>query len=1036
MATAPTTPQRSSPPPDTLGRFAGKILPLVLAFILGSTLVGVFVYLVMVYVQRRGSENEFVFRRLEETLSLFGREIDPRWWLLAFIPALLIGFTYAGWMYVRDGRAVGAPWAALLALLRCTTYGVLAFAFLLPATQMWDVNKNQSKILLVFDVTPSMVFLRDDPPTDNKSFDQMPTRQDKVLDFLIDSRINFVGRLQAKNPAFGYREGRLLDESYHVFDRVDNTGWHWTREEWEARQRDPDAWKDREPAQKQWTAEDWKNWLKPRFEAQVQDLPQAERDKLLKEIEENQHLFATTNLGDPLLSVLNREQGNLLQGIIVISDGRSTEGGPGAIKDLTERAKKAKVPIFVIAVGDDRPRVKLDIADLRLPKQVRPEDEFKAVVDVTGEGLSGQEVEVLLDVYRPSDPKSKIELPPQRVKFGQGQPPQAQAEFTINPKVVGAKPTEGQAPPKPGEGTKPEYEEGEWKFVARVAKDKREVFKDAEHKTDPTSLRVVKKPISVLLFASAPTKEYQFLRTLFVREMEKGRADLCILLQPPPGRTEPRLGVVQDVVPDRLLTRFPERFEDEEKGGGANEYYNLGHYDIVIGFDPDWARLTEDEMKMIRRWVDLGHGLILVGGPINTLQLARPDAVDGKLKAILDLYPVILEDSRIQDLERPTNDPWRLNFPGVTPEMEFMRLEENADAMQNPLRAWEEFFYGKEAAAGQARPATPIRGMYNYYPAKELKPGTQVIATFSDPRAKLSDGKEQPYFAMMPYGAGKVFWLGSGEMWRLRGYREAYHERFWAKLARFAGAGSLTQLNRRITTSVGRTFPANTFVPLDAKILNKEMKPLDERAKPKLIITPPRGTLEKETTLEMSKKLSTAEGWNGYFAARFLARAPGEYQYRIDVTETGDTESGKFLVKESNPELDNTRPDFEQLWEIASEADDYLVRIKDESMRKKVRDSLQRPRTAPKEDDKGEKKADATLEDRPRFYFDLKTAELIPECIGYDYREQRNRGLAEDWWDSGYPPGPREERWFSWTLALVVGLLSVEWLARKLLRLA
>ena len=46
--------------------------------------------------------------------------------------------------------------------------------------------------------------------------------------------------------------------------------------------------------------------------------------------------------------------------------------------------------------------------------------------------------------------------------------------------------------------------------------------------------------------------------------------------------------------------------------------------------------------------------------------------------------------------------------------------------------------------------------VFNFYPVKELKPGTQVIATFSDPRAKMADGREQPFLAMMPYGTGKV----------------------------------------------------------------------------------------------------------------------------------------------------------------------------------------------------------------------------------------------------------------------------------------
>src|SRR5262249_30171067 len=154
---------------------------------------------------------------------------------------------------------------------------------------------------------------------------------------------------------------------------------------------------------------------------------------------------------------------------------------------------------------------------------VRPEDEYQIVAELVGKGLSGEEKEVILEAYRPSNPKEKVELPKQTVKFSVGQLPHAQAEFKITPSLlqqVGAA-VQGQAPPKPGEGSKPEYEEGEWKFVARIARDKREVFPDPEHKTDPASLRVVKKPISVLLFASGPSREYQFVRTLFVREMEK-----------------------------------------------------------------------------------------------------------------------------------------------------------------------------------------------------------------------------------------------------------------------------------------------------------------------------------------------------------------------------------------------------------------------------------------------------------------------------------------------------------------------------------
>src|SRR5262249_42655317 len=155
--------------------------------------------------------------------------------------------------------------------------------------------------------------------------------------------------------------------------------------------------------------------------------------------------------------------------------------------------------------------------------------------------------------------------------------------------------------------------------------------------------RVVKKPISVLLVASGPSREYQFLRTFFVREMEKGRADVCIYLQPPPGR-DPRTGVVQDLAdPDRLLKFFPDRFDAPGKGVEQKEYSSRGRYDLVIAFDPDWTRLDALQMQMVQRWVDLGHGLIVVGGPVHTLELAKPGASANAIKPILDLYPVVLE---------------------------------------------------------------------------------------------------------------------------------------------------------------------------------------------------------------------------------------------------------------------------------------------------------------------------------------------------------------------------------------------------------
>lgn len=269
------------------------------------------------------------------------------------------------------------------------------------------------------------------------------------------------------------------------------------------------------------------------------------------------------------------------------------------------------------------------------------------------------------------------------------------------------------------------------------------------------------RPLRVLLFASSPTREYQFLRSLLVRESDGKRVELSILLQPPPG-SEPRAGSVQDVPAERMLTAFPERLQS---------------YDVVVAFDPDWTRLSAAESAALKEWVEsAGGGLILVAGPVNTFQLARK--ASDNLGTIRDLYPVIPEDSRRLSTTIDTGTPRRLTFPDGTGERGFLKLDATD---KEPLAGWSRFF---------ADPKTKQeRGFYSYYPVRGVKDKGVVLAALADEKARLKDGKDQPFLVTMPAGKGRVVYLSSGETWRVRQYRQAYHERFWQGLLAYAGAG-------------------------------------------------------------------------------------------------------------------------------------------------------------------------------------------------------------------------------------------------------
>lgn len=280
-----------------------------------------------------------------------------------------------------------------------------------------------------------------------------------------------------------------------------------------------------------------------------------------------------------------------------------------------------------------------------------------------------------------------------------------------------------------------------------------------------------KRPSRVLLFASAPMREYQFLRTVLVRQSERNRADLTIHLQLPPGVKKRRAGVVQDVPSDRLLEAFPDRLERDP---GKVQYDNLGSYDVIVAFDPDWSQLSKKQWALLAEWVRQGGGLILVAGPVNMRQLGRPAAAKTGLGEVLDLLPVVVGDGRLAGAGRPTDKPWRLHFPDRRAPPAFLKLDA---AGKGPLAGWEEFFGGKKGES---------RGFYNFYPVRKVKPAATVLATFADPKARLADGTEQPYLVTMPFGKGRVAYLASAEWWRLRQYRDEFHERFWNGLVAYA----------------------------------------------------------------------------------------------------------------------------------------------------------------------------------------------------------------------------------------------------------
>ncbi|MFO0844002.1 MAG: hypothetical protein U0797_16650 [Gemmataceae bacterium] len=829
----------------------------------------------------------------------------------------------------------------------------------------------------------------------------------------------------------------------------------------------------------------WRGWLFPHLPAPKAEGADEKRIEKLGDLNAKlgRDLIRGTNLGDSLLGVVNRELQNRVQGIVVFTDGRNTEGSPNAFRELEARAKAARVPIFVVAVGEDRVKVKIDIVDVRAPQQIQPEDKFRVKTEVTGEGLGGEKLDVVLELTHvktvkkkvrgkdgkeveqeveellpielveaenPDDPMSartkialghRLALPaPGGFTLDKGNPPRGEAEWQIDAAALAAADKIDLNDPR-YQGKKWEIgetkEDSEFRFQVRVPTDKREGLRKKEHESTKVGMKVIKKPLRVLLLAAAANREYQFVRSLLLRETEKKRMELSILLQIPPGESVRRPGVVQDVPPERMLAAFPDTFRKKK------DLYDLSSYDVIVAFDPDWKQIQPDQLKLVKDWADKGGGLVLIGGYINTVELIRPREGDDadRFKPILDMLPVVLDDRR-DYIERVTDDPFALDFEGASPEMEFLKLDDELDETKFK-EDWMAYFYG----AGKDRTEKPQRGFYSFYPVQRAKSGSIVIARFTDPAAKLKDNTLHPYLVTTPDALPRVMWIGSAETWRLREYREAYHERFWTKLVRYAAAKSKGAVVKSIRLEMPSVVVSGRNMEVEAKIDGPDGQPLDRNAKPQITLKMPPGVPDAEVKqpVVMTPRPGARDGW---FSGRFLVRSPGEYELTVSVPKTGASEAeqpetAKFTVKEANPELDNVRPDFDRMYRLASEADEVFLRMS-EGDRNELRRRLTRPKleTGPDKEDRGE-----IREDKPRLFFDLKNASLIPTCMVQDVQVQRSRGKHRDLWDDGFvvheyprPDDPGKPAKppikVSYVLLAVVGLLSTEWLIRKLLRLA
>jgi hypothetical protein len=273
--------------------------------------------------------------------------------------------------------------------------------------------------------------------------------------------------------------------------------------------------------------------------------------------------------------------------------------------------------------------------------------------------------------------------------------------------------------------------------------------------------------------------------------------------------------------------------------------------------------------------------------------------------------------------------------------------------------------------------------VFGFYQVRGVKPSATVYARYSDPDASI--GLEKPvYIAGHFYGFGRVIYLGSGEMWRLRAIGDGYTEQLYTKLVRHVSQGRLLRGSRHgsLLVEQDRYLLGNT-VPVRAQLTDAQHQPL---ALPSvtLQVLPPNGGVQ---TVIMQADPAR----KGMYFGQFTALEEGTYRLEMTAADSSD-EVLTHRIQVKVPDLERENP---------QRRDDLL--------------------------------SDMTARTGGKYYIGLPAAlgherppALVSELKDHAEITPRTGMRDRDW----------EQNWMQGLLIGICGFLCLEWLLRRLYRLA
>ena len=550
-----------------------------------------------------------------------------------------------------------------------------------------------------------------------------------------------------------------------------------------------------------------------------------------------------SRIGDSIRGVMASHDASTLAGIVLITDGQNN-GGVGAGTAIAS-ARRGEVALYPLGLGSSDAPTNVRVVDLDAPRRVYPGDKFAITAMLQASGPKDLEVEVqLLDRLSGENETSNDAQDDQRL----GE--------VVDSRKVSIK--------NDGTLTDIRFEMepktvGRRKLAIRVVaptgdQNEQDNVRDARYE-------VVGKKLRVLAVAGGPTREYRFVRNLLFRD---NSIELDVWLQ------TGKPGMSQDA--DGVLQAFP------------NDAEALFEYDAIILFDPDWTAISASSLDLLDRWLSQqAGGMMIVAGPVYHPRWIRL-RTDPRVSRIAGFFPVTLSNrgALLSGGRQGGENAWPLDLSPETRRADFMWI---AETPAESLQVWENF-----------------DGVYDFVGVKNAKPGAKVYARFSDPTTEVG-GSQPVYLASHFYGAGRVVFQGSGEMWRLRGESDGYFDSYYTKIVRWISEGRLMRDSNRglLLVDNSRAMVGQT-ISVRAILTDEQFEPLNVPEVDAKVLAPG-GRIEDLKLLPLK-----GEPRPGTYGGRFTVREAGSYELRLTLGDALEEQVLRQSVQVRLPTVELERP--------------------------------------------------------------------------------------------------------------------------------